>query len=625
MRSGLWMSGSGGAGLITARKADGTWSPPSGIILHTAALGFVIGVDIYDCVLVINSVRTLEMFTRPKLILGSDVSLSVGPLVTTGLADRDSRWKGLDDTVLTYVKARGKHQAVPLDGSLVSERGNENMRFYCGDVGVLDILAGNIPKSIPEMRPLFEVIKAAEGRSDYDTVLMGVLAQQPAPGDAIIETPKISPITPTAPFGIPNVDDPDPFGVLGLEMAGIEIREAGTHLRPTSTQFEFNPAPTSPVFGRFSRQSIDTYMSNRGSYMSAKTQGTAVTDAYTQTDVASTAETSFSRPNSDDGRGNSPEPLPTVMEPDEIDYTKIDASMIEQFTPRPIEEQEPEEQEPEEQEPEETTKIDLAETVQMADKTAKVADQGTVTDNSDKPAGAPEGDERNEDADDEDEEEEEEEEEVVICEVATAAQPTRTAIRTSHVAQVIQAKGAIVTIPKRIPPPLPARSPARASRSSKSEYGDVSSLKSPLRSSFVSADSPLESQTASDGTADTSAVESFATPPTMSEATLKASLEAETPESRGHHKNTSSVYTAVPMPLEEHESAESSPQIPPTPQGVELTSSAEESEREPRTPKTETVFVGVESEKSGDLTQDGKEVSIISPHTNDSTNVVAVA
>ena len=85
--------------------------------------------------------------------------------------------------------------------------------------------------------PVFEIIKAAEGRSDYDTALMAVLAQQPAPGDAIIETPKISPITPTTPFGIPDLEDPDPFGVIGLEMAGIEIREAGTHLRPTSTQF----------------------------------------------------------------------------------------------------------------------------------------------------------------------------------------------------------------------------------------------------------------------------------------------------------------------------------------------------------------------------------------------------
>ncbi|CRK42004.1 hypothetical protein BN1723_018951, partial [Verticillium longisporum] len=35
MRSGLWMTGSGGSGILIARKADGTWSPPSGILLHT--------------------------------------------------------------------------------------------------------------------------------------------------------------------------------------------------------------------------------------------------------------------------------------------------------------------------------------------------------------------------------------------------------------------------------------------------------------------------------------------------------------------------------------------------------------------------------------------------------------
>ncbi|KAM7218978.1 Family of unknown function (DUF500) domain containing protein [Rhypophila decipiens] len=601
MRSGLWMSGSGGAGLITARKADGTWSPPSGIMLHTAALGFAIGVDIYDCVLVINSVRTLEMFNHPKLVLGEDVSLSMGPLVSTGAVDQDVRWKGLDDTVLTYVKARGKHQAVPLNGSMVTERGNENKRFYGGDVGVMDILGDRIPKSVPEIRPLFELIKAAEGRSDYDAALMAVLAQQPAPGDAVIETPTASPAAPKTPFGIPSADDPDPFGVIGLEMAGIEIREAGTHLRPASTQFEFNPSPTSPVFGRFSRQSIDTYLSNRGSYMSAKTQGTAVTDVGTQTDVASTAETSYSPANSDDGRDNVPEKLPTVMEPDEIDYTKIDMSMIERFTP-PIEELE-----------EPSTMIDLK-AAERDDKVATV-DQGTPTSNAEKVTAAAPSDERDEDADDEDEEEEEEEEEPIIYEVATAAQPTRTSLRTSQITQVVHAKGAIVTIPKRIPPPLPARSPARASRGSKTEYGDVSSLKSPLRNSFMSADSLLESPPASDGTAETSAVESFATPLTTSEAALnKAGLGEELPERRGHQKNTSSVYTAVPLPLDEHD-------IPPTPQRVELTSSAEESDHEPQTPKTDNDFVGVEGKKTGDE----KEMGILSSHATESNNTVAIA
>jgi len=633
------MSGSGGAGLITARKADGTWSPPSGIILHTAALGFVIGVDIYDCVLVINSVQTLEMFTRPKLILGTDVSLTVGPLVNASASpqEQDVRWKGLDDTVLTYVKARGKEQPVPLDGSLVSERGNENGRFYCNDVTVLDVLAGNIIKNIPEMRPLFEVIKAAEGRTDYDTDLMAQLAQQPAPGDAMIESPTESPLTAPKPaFGIPNADDPDPFGVIGLEMAGVEIREAGSRLRPTSTQFEYAPSPTSPLFPRFSRQSIDTYVSksksNRGSIMSSKTQATVMTDVGTQTDVASTAETSFnSRANSEDGRDRDTttaafsEKLPTVVEPEEIDYTQIDMSMIQRFNPTPTIEARAPTPEP--------SIIEESKTGARDQGVSASVNSPEVLSSSD----------RDEDADDEDDEEDDDDDEAIICEVATAAQPTRTSIRTSQVTQVIQAKGAIVTIPKRVPPPLPAKNPARTSRSSAREFGgDVSSLKSPLRSSFLSTDSRMaESVGTSEGTADTSPAETD-----ISRKSGSVDLgRNETGKLRtsvyGHQKNSSSVYTAVDISERWDEEADDdrspSPSQVPLPPGSpqstrgEMTSSADDSEREPRTPRTEFGFSTARVEKRNTIAGDMTPVKMIREegHTHNvnvqSRNSVAIA
>lgn len=595
MRSGLWMSGSGGAGLITARKADGTWSPPSGIILHTAELGFVIGVDIYDCVLVINSVQTLELFTRPRLTLGVDVDLAVGPLVAVGAKDPEIKWKEISETVLTYVKARGKHQAVQLDGSLVTERGNENERFYCSNVTVLDVLAGNIPKSIPEMRPLFEVIKAAEGRSDFDKTLMEWLAEQPAPGDAVIETPTLTPASPTKiAFGMPDVNDPDPFGVIGLEMAGIEIREAGTNLRPTSTQFEYHPSPTSPAYARLSRQSMDTFASrsNRCSSTSARTQATATTDAYTQTDVASTADTSFSRANSDDGR-DYVEKLPTVPEPEEVDYTQVDMSILERLKRRTIEIPAAEPAQP--IEVKEIKEIKVARERAAANEKPEVSNKavGTSTHNSNaKPKTA---DERDEDADDEDEDEDE----PIICEVATAAaQPTRTSVRSSNASQftqIIQAKGAIVTIPKRVPPPLPEKSPARASRGSRSEYGDVSSLKSPVRSSFLSIESQADDfQTFSNIT--TRAGEQEQEMPAKEEESPLAERSA----SPRHQRNSSSVCTAVAvhatstMRDESRGSLEEQlhPPVPPTPQTLEASSSAEdESEREPKTPLTEKEFV----------------------------------
>lgn len=312
MRSGLWMSGSGGSGILIARKADGTWSPPSGIMLHTATVAFVMGVDIYDCVLVINSFATLEMFTRSRVTLGSDVPLSVGPLVTMGLLENDVRInREMGDSVLTYLKARGRHSPAQLHGSLVTERSNENEKFYNNDessngsqpIDIQDILAGNVRRSIPEILPLFEAIKAAEGRIDFDTATMDRLSQQPAPGDAdIAETPGLlSPASPnSATFGIPDATDPDPFGIIALEMAGLEIREAGSKHRPTS-QFDFaNTSPTSPLFNtRFSDKNVDEAeaepamdSNNRASILSTRTQATSMTDAYTQT--AETPDTSLS-------------------------------------------------------------------------------------------------------------------------------------------------------------------------------------------------------------------------------------------------------------------------------------------------------------------------------------------
>ncbi len=611
MRSGLWMSGSGGAGLITARKADGTWSPPSAIILHTAELAFVLGVDIYDCVLVINSVQTLEIFTRPRIVLGGDVSLAVGPLLAAGGPEPEIRWKEISETVLTYVKARGKHQATQLEGSLVTERSNENAKFYGADVSILDILAGNVPKNVPEMRPLFEVIKAAEGRSDYDKALMDWLALQPAPGDADIESPRESIASPTKnAFGVPDANDPDPFGVIGLEMAGIEIREAGTKLRPESSQFEFNPSPMSPVFGRFSRQSMDTFVSrsNRGSCMSARTQATAVTDACTQTD-AGTADTTYSRANSDDGK-DAVERLPTVVEPEEVDYTKVDMSIVERLRRRTIELPAPE--------PAPAPTVVQAEVKEIkaavVPPTPATQEKPAMVNQSagpDSPRKAPlptePESERDEDADDEDEDEDDEDDEPIICEVATAsAQPARTSIQRSQVTQVIQAKGAIVTIPKRIPPPLPARSPARASRGSKSEYGDVSSLRSPVRTSFLSFESRVADDLASPTTESPSIEEAFAGATSSRHTknsssvstTMTVQTETEASPSPTTSANPSPIPSITPNPdndkdvdtdkddVKDNEKESFPPRTSDPASSVE-----DESDREPTTPRTaETDF-----------------------------------
>ncbi|MCJ1389084.1 hypothetical protein MMC18_001938 [Xylographa bjoerkii] len=101
-------------------------------------------------------------------------------------------------------------------------------------------------------------------------------------------------------FGLPSIDDPDPFGVLALEKAGLEIREAGTKSRPCSEEFEYKPSPTSPIFvnfGRHSMQSIDSVSlrnSRRDSRRSMKSvdHGTQTADLGFQTIEETPRETS---------------------------------------------------------------------------------------------------------------------------------------------------------------------------------------------------------------------------------------------------------------------------------------------------------------------------------------------
>ncbi|KAF5667053.1 LSB3-like protein [Fusarium heterosporum] len=280
MRTGLWVSGAGGSGVLVARnEEDGSWSPPSGILLHTAGLGFLVGVDIYDCVVVINNRKALDAFTKIRATLGGEISAVAGPVGAGGVLENDGKWKQANRPVFTYLKSRGFYAGVQVDGTVIIERTDENARFYGEtEIGVADILAGKTRRP-PEIKMLMETLKAAEGREDVDKELMEELDGQPPPGDVDVDGPE------EKVFGIPDPEDPDPYGVHALEKEGIEIRDAATHSRPASQVFEYNPSPNSPTYNKFYRRSLETgAKSNRDSYASTTSRAYTTSEAGTQTE-----------------------------------------------------------------------------------------------------------------------------------------------------------------------------------------------------------------------------------------------------------------------------------------------------------------------------------------------------
>ncbi|KAI1332008.1 hypothetical protein F5Y16DRAFT_358309 [Xylariaceae sp. FL0255] len=84
-RTGLHISGAGGSGVIVARLPDGSWSPPAGFLVHTLGAGFMIGVDIYDCVCILRTKDAVNAFARrARVSLGGELAVVAGPVGAGG-------------------------------------------------------------------------------------------------------------------------------------------------------------------------------------------------------------------------------------------------------------------------------------------------------------------------------------------------------------------------------------------------------------------------------------------------------------------------------------------------------------------------------------------------------------
>ncbi|KAI5865218.1 hypothetical protein GGS23DRAFT_594763 [Durotheca rogersii] len=202
-RTGFHISGAGGSGLVVARLPDGSWSPPAGFLVHTLGAGLMVGLDIYDCVCVLNTEAAVDAFARPRVSLGGEIAVAAGP-VGAGTGLEASLGRGGAKPVFSYMKSRGLYGGVQVDGTVVVQRADANAVFYGVDrINTEDILRGEVPRNSgggsgssehkdkgkdglvmwPEgARQLMEVLKAAEGKGADESIIKE-LGSQPTPGD----------------------------------------------------------------------------------------------------------------------------------------------------------------------------------------------------------------------------------------------------------------------------------------------------------------------------------------------------------------------------------------------------------------------------------------------------------
>ena len=140
VKAGFIFSGKGGEGVVVARTSRG-WSGPSFIGTGGAGWGPQIGAQVTDFVIVLNSDRAVNAFSRGgNITLGADASVAAGPVGRAAEADVTPR-----AAIYTYSRSKGLFVGASLEGAVIGTRKNANERYYGHPVMASEILHGRVP------------------------------------------------------------------------------------------------------------------------------------------------------------------------------------------------------------------------------------------------------------------------------------------------------------------------------------------------------------------------------------------------------------------------------------------------------------------------------------------------
>jgi len=154
-KGGFVLGGSYGKGVIVARK-DGNWSGPAFVYIGAGSVGFQIGVQLTDLILVVVGQNTMDSFLRSNFKLGVDAAVAAGPVGAQATAATDLFLKG---GIYSYSRAKGLFAGVSLEGAGLGTDFDLNRAYYQTTSNPKEILYGQVDTPASG-KNLFEALSA---------------------------------------------------------------------------------------------------------------------------------------------------------------------------------------------------------------------------------------------------------------------------------------------------------------------------------------------------------------------------------------------------------------------------------------------------------------------------------
>ena len=162
------VGGSYGRGAMVCRTGEhfrGPWGAPAMYALEGGSVGFQIGGQATDLILLVMNDRGMESILSSKVKLGADASVAAGPKGRDASANTDA-WMRAE--ILSYSRSRGLFAGVSLEGSSLRPDDDANADVYGRPYKAKDIVRGSTVIVPSTGRHLINVLQKNAPRNESE-------------------------------------------------------------------------------------------------------------------------------------------------------------------------------------------------------------------------------------------------------------------------------------------------------------------------------------------------------------------------------------------------------------------------------------------------------------------------
>ena len=162
------IGGSYGRGVMVCRSGEhykGRWGAPALYALEGISIGFQLGGQATDFVLLVMNPKGAESLLHSKVKLGADASAAAGPKGRTAEGATDIV---MNAEILSYSRNKGLFAGVSLEGSTLRSDGSANEKLYKRKLTAKEIIRGGkvgVPASAQQLISLLDK-KSPVNKSD---------------------------------------------------------------------------------------------------------------------------------------------------------------------------------------------------------------------------------------------------------------------------------------------------------------------------------------------------------------------------------------------------------------------------------------------------------------------------